>query len=52
MLEVLHYARFIGFFANLAYFCTIEEVAQNLPQTGLQVIDFAGDRERLKRLPR
>ena len=52
MAEVLHYAGFVGFFANLAHFCTIEKISQNLLHGRLQVGDFAGDREQLKRLPR
>ncbi len=49
MLEVAHSA---GFFANLAYFSAIEAVSQNSAYGRLQVVDSAGNRERLKRRPR
>jgi hypothetical protein len=49
MLEVAHSA---GFFANLAYFSASGAISQNVGLDHLQVVDSAGHRERLKRLPR
>lgn len=49
MMEVAHSA---GFFANQAYFCAIKAISQNAAYGRLQVVDSAGNREQLKRLPR
>jgi len=49
MLEVAHHAEF---FANLVHFRAIEAVSQNVACRRLQVVDSAGHRKGLKRLPR
>ena len=49
MLEVAHHAEF---FANLPHFGAIWAVSENVGLERLQVVDSAGHRERLKRLPR
>ena len=43
---------FAEFFANLAYFSAIAALSQNAGHGRLQLVDSAGNRERLQKLPR